>query len=152
MSPKDARWIGNWWVGILAASVLTFLSAFFILGFPEDIKCQKEKGQSYHQTTLTPQEKMAKLPSSLKRLLTNWTFVFNSMAQNCTLLYGEGLSPFVAKILILRFGVAPEKVGNAMTLSVVPPMIGRYYFRPYLVYVVFANCACLYLSVSTIYQ
>ena len=70
---------------------------------------------------------MVKLPAALKRLLTNWAFITNAMAQNCVLMHAQGIAPFVAKILILRFGVAVEKIGNAMALSAFPPMVGMYW-------------------------
>ena len=127
MTPKDLRWIGNWWLGVLVGSIICFLSSVFILGFPKNIKRQEGKRELKNQVEyLSAKEKLAQLPAALKRLLTNWTFITNSMGQNCVLMYAEGLAPFIAKILILRFGVAVEKVGNALTLCAVPPLISMY--------------------------
>lgn len=102
------------------------------LGLPEHIRSQlndtelediKQIDDKHRDMTL--KEKLIELPKILGELLTNWTFVFNSLAFNSTLMFGEGLAPFIAKILILRFGVEPQDVGKALNIALVPPLIGK---------------------------
>ena len=135
LTPKDPRWIGNWWVGFLGAAGVTILSALFLLGFPNPIAGGKFRPGHDHKSStvtgdqmstmddLTGKEKLRDLWCAVKELLTNWTFVLNCMAINCTLLYAEGLAPFIAKILILQYGVEPQKVGEALTVSAAPPLL-----------------------------
>ena len=73
---------------------------------------------------MSAKEKLSDLWCALKEVMTNWTFVFNSLGVNATLMYAEGLAPFIAKILILQYGVEPQKVGNALTIAAAPPLIG----------------------------
>ena len=136
MTPLDPRWIGNWWVGILGAAGICLLSAIFISGFPRIIPSQRDPCNyslqnleaSKHKTSESDfkegfKNKFSEFPGTLKDLLTNWSFVLNCMAVNTTLMYAEGIAPFLAKILILQYGVEPQKVGNALTISVLPAMM-----------------------------
>ena len=126
MTPKDPRWIGNWWVGFLASAGVSVLSALFLLGFPRIVAGGKYRPEKELQAVdnMSAKEKLGELWSALKEVLTNWTFVFNSLGVNATLMYAEGLAPFIAKILILQYGVEPQKVGNALTIAAAPPLIG----------------------------
>ena len=141
MTPLDPRWIGNWWVGLLGSSGVCLLSAIFISGFPRVIPSQRDpcnnhlgKLETSKPTTSKSnfkedlKDKFREFPAVLKYLLTNWSFVFNCLAINTTLMYAEGLAPFIAKVLILQYGVEPEKVGNALTISALPPMISMSLF------------------------
>ena len=103
------------------------------LGLPEHIRSQlndtelediKQIDDKHSEMTL--KEKLIELPKILGELLTNWTFVFNSLAFNSTLMFAEGLAPFIAKILVLRFGVDPQDVGKALNVAIVPPVIGKF--------------------------
>ena len=152
MTPSDPRWIGNWWIGILGASGICLLSATFICGFPPVIPSQKDQRKDY---LINPEKekhvpsaknlkedlkyKFSEFPAILKDLLTNWSFLFNCMAVNCTLMYIEGLSPFIAKVLILQYGVKAEKVGSALTISALPPMISMS------ICLHMKMCMCMYL-------
>ena len=165
MNPSDPRWIGNWWVGILGASGLSFVFSIFIMGFPRNIPCQRDirennlesanvkekKAQELNFKNI--QNKLSELPKILKDLLTNWTFVFNCMAINCVLMYSNGLSPFYAKVIMLHYGVEPEKIGNAMALAAVLPVIGMpiiFYLLAFLLahfFILSAFCSFLFFFV-----
>ena len=141
MTPVDPRWIANWWVGLLGGSGACLLSAIFITGFPRIVKSQKDQCEKYFGNLEKPKQTYLELDfkknlkdkfheflAILKDLLTNWSFVFNCMAVNTSLMYSEGIAPFIAKVLILQYGVQPEKVGNALTLSALPTMISMSLF------------------------
>jgi hypothetical protein len=102
------------------------------LGMPEHIKSQlndteldEVKQIDYRDQKKTLKEKMSEIPKILGELLTNWTYVFNSLAFNSTLMIAEGLAPFIAKILILRFGVEVQEVGKTLNIAIVPPLVGK---------------------------
>ena len=114
----DPRWISSWWLGFLGPAGLCLLVGLITLGLPKHIKSQlsdnelaeiQKNDQNDQEKSL--KEKLIEIPRILKELLTNWTFVFNCLAFNTSLMFAEGLAPFIAKILILRFGVEPTDVG-----------------------------------------
>lgn len=126
MKPDDPRWIGCWWIAFIGAAILCFLTAIFLLCFPASrIKSAKghQTKQPIQPTDLSVKEKFSDFPAALKETLTNWPFIFNTMAVNSTLMIAEGMVPFVAKILIIRFGVAIDKVGLALTVAAIPPLV-----------------------------
>ena len=61
----------------------------------------------------------------LKDLLTNWTFLFNTLGLTATLLYVGALMPFYPKILVLKFGLVPEKIGYILGSMMTPAMAGK---------------------------
>lgn len=131
LTPDSYNWIGNWWLGFLIAAACSVVSAFFILGFPSHIagaKYRLEQNQKMGSEmstvdNLTAKEKLRDLWCALKEILTNWTFVFNCLGLNCNLLIAEGLAPFIAKILILQYGVSLAAIGNTLTIAGAPPLI-----------------------------
>ena len=60
----------------------------------------------------------------LKDVLTNWTFLFNTLGLTATLFYVGALVPFIPKVLLLKFGVTPEKVGYVLGATLTPAMAG----------------------------
>ena len=103
------------------------------LGLPERIRSHlndselediKQIDDKHREMTL--KQKLIELPKILGELLTNWTFLFNSLAFNSTLMFAEGLAPFIAQILVLRFGMDPQDVGKALNITLVPPVIGMF--------------------------
>jgi hypothetical protein len=132
LTPQDPRWISAWWLGFLGPAALCFVVGVITLGLPEHIKSNlndseldeiKRIDEKNPEKTL--KEKMLEIPKMLGALLTNWTYVFNSLAFNSTLMFVEGLTPFIAKILILRYGVEIQDVGKTLNVAIVPPLIGR---------------------------
>ncbi len=104
-----------------------------MLGMPEHIKSQLDdtelaaiKQLDDNNQNKTLKEKFGEIPKILGELLTNWSFVFNSLAFNSTLMFAEGLAPFIAKILILRYGVPAQDVGKTLNIAVVPPLVGKF--------------------------
>ena len=103
------------------------------LGLPEHIKSQLndselDKIKQIHEVDrgMTLKEQMREIPRILKALFTNWAFIFNSLAYNVTLLFLEGLTPFIPKILILRFGVEIDDLGKTLNLALVPAVVRKY--------------------------
>lgn len=104
------------------------------LGMPENVSSQLDDAEieeikkiADKERDLTLKEKMLKMPKILGELFTNWTFVFNSLAFNSTVMFAEGIAPFIAKILILRFGVEVKDVGKVLNVSIVPPLVRKFF-------------------------
>ncbi|XP_028402271.1 solute carrier organic anion transporter family member 4A1-like isoform X2 [Dendronephthya gigantea] len=143
LTPQDPRWISAWWIGFLGPAGLSFLVGVINLGMPEHISSQLNDAEIEEikriddkERDLTLKEKVLKIPKILGELLTNWTFVFNSLAFNSTLMFAEGLAPFIAKILILRFGVKIQDVGKVLNISIVPPLVLGVLFSIFLLRVI----------------
>ena len=61
----------------------------------------------------------------LKELLTNWTFLFNSLGLAIGLIYTGALVPFYPKILQLKFGLRPDETGYYLGILLSPSMAGK---------------------------
>ena len=58
----------------------------------------------------------------LKDILTNWTFLFNTLGMTATVFFMGALGPFLPKVLLLKFGVTSEQVGYVIGATITPAM------------------------------
>ena len=102
-----------------------------ILGFPREFPGSREMREEHIKkgnirkvkNSVKPTLKMI-LPE-LKDLLTNWTFLFNTLGMTATMLYVGGLISFYPKILFLKFGILPQKIGYVLGAVMTPSMAGK---------------------------
>ena len=99
------------------------LLAVLILGFPRELPGSKEKRDQAIKEGYLPKKDL-KLRRKLKdilpatvQLITNPTYLFNTLALTASSLFGGGLGPFIAKFAQLNFGVHPAIAG--LTLGTV---------------------------------
>jgi hypothetical protein len=131
LTARDPRWIGAWWLGFVILGIFIFIFSIMILGFPREFPGSREMREEHIKkgnirkvkNSVKPTLKMI-LPE-LKDLLTNWTFLFNTLGLTATLLYVGGLISFYPKILFLKFGILPQKIGYVLGAVMTPSMAGK---------------------------
>lgn len=116
LTPQDPRWIGAWWLGFLIFGILIVLFSFIMLGFPSAMPGARERRLRHiREGNIKPgndvQPCLRKLPSELKELLNNWTFLFNTLGLTCFLFYFGAVAVFFSKILRVKFGLDAVKAG-----------------------------------------
>ena len=138
LTARDPRWIGAWWLGFLVFGFIILVSSLLVLGFPRELPGAKERRQEHinkgnlRKANNLKKPSLKKILPELKNLLTNWTFVFNTLGLTSTLLYFGAVAPFIPKILQMKFGLKPENTGYALALMVTPTtastlIMGRFF-------------------------
>lgn len=61
------------------------------------------------------------------KLLTNKVLVITIMALTIRMLFSMGMITFLIKIMIVKFGVEPSKVGFMLGIALLPSIISTYY-------------------------
>ena len=55
----------------------------------------------------------------LKKLLTNWAFIFNALGLSAALLFGGSVALFISKIFRMKFDLDPVRSGYVISLLAV---------------------------------
>ena len=99
------------------------LFAILILGFPRELPGSKEKRDQaikeghLPKTDLKLRRKLKDILPATEQLITNPTYLFNTLALTASSLFGGGVGPFIAKFAETNFGVHPAVAG--LTLGTV---------------------------------
>lgn len=120
----DPRWIGAWWAGYLILASLTFFLVPIMAMFPkvlprEALRRRNKASENLEEDSFVKVEKasMKDLGETLKRLVSNRAYFFNTMA---AIFYVFGYVPynyFMNKYLQIQYLVTPS-FANTMTGSV----------------------------------
>ncbi|XP_028413378.1 solute carrier organic anion transporter family member 4C1-like [Dendronephthya gigantea] len=122
LTPKDPRWIGAWWMGFLIFGVLIILCSFVISGFPRMMPGARERRLNHiREGNIKPsndskQPSLRRVPSELKDLLKNLTYVFNTLGLTCLLFYSTAIAIFFSKILRMKFGLDAVRAGYVLAI------------------------------------
>ena len=122
LTPRDPRWIGAWWPGFLIFGSAILLWALIILGFPREMPGAKDLRAKHISQGHLKRANGVEIPRfkdilpELKHLLTNWTFLFNTLALSILMLFASPIATFFAKILRLKFGLDPMTTGYVLAL------------------------------------
>ena len=134
LTPDDPRWIGAWWIGYVIGGFTLLVCFFVILGFPQALPGAKERREQAIEEGSLPRRD-EKLKGSLKDiipatklLLTNKTFMFNTLGITSGSLFGGGMATFLAKILQIKFAISSSTSGIILGAALIPAMAGRYSF------------------------
>ncbi|CAG0924004.1 unnamed protein product [Notodromas monacha] len=111
---EDPRWVGAWWLGFVLIGASLVLPACLIFLFPKKIP---KANNAYHFNVEMAKKEIAKLhagnilvrrkiPSVMKRVLTNKLFMFHLIALNFQLLANVGFFTFSPKYLESQFRVS----------------------------------------------
>ena len=112
--------------------LLFFLLGIIILGFPSLLPGAKERREKLiRKGTLDTKRKIEEVKlkeilPELKSLLSNWTFLFNSLGLSGTFIYSASLVPFLGKILQLKFGLDPVSNGYLLSAIMTPTIAGTF--------------------------
>ena len=111
--------------------ILTSVFSFLLLGFPRELPGAREmreeqiKNGNIRKATKAGKPTLKMLLPELKDILTNWTFLFNTLAQVTVMWYYGAMLPFYPKILLLKFGVTSEQIGYVLGAALTPSMGGK---------------------------
>ena len=132
---NDPRWIGAWWLGFVSFFGVMIISGALLFLFPKKMmkKGQLKRNLSIQEGQLPSldgniQYTVKGLLIQSLRILRNKAFVLTILAVSVKLLYIFGLVTFVAKILILKFGVSHLKASLFVTAIYLPGVIRKLIF------------------------
>ncbi|EDO31714.1 predicted protein, partial [Nematostella vectensis] len=140
LTPDDPRWIGAWWLGYFFGGLLLLLSAIALLGYPREMPGAREI--RYHhkpiEGLLPPRDehiqgRLKDLFPATKALLTNGTFICNTLALSATALIATGLGPFISKFIQSQFGEPSSTAGILSGVIIIPGTAGGIFLGSYLV-------------------
>ncbi|RZF32519.1 hypothetical protein LSTR_LSTR011298 [Laodelphax striatellus] len=112
ITPKDPRWVGAWWLGLVIVSSTLMLVSFAMFMFPKQLGSHRPT-----TTTLAPVESrkpnrgrrnpsLRDFPKAVKRLLKNDILMFRTASSVLHLLPIAGLYTFLPKYLESQFRLA----------------------------------------------
>jgi phosphotransferase system glucose/maltose/N-acetylglucosamine-specific IIC component len=85
LSPKDQRWIGNWWIGSLVGAFVLFFLAFVIMAFPKQLpRAKAQREEAIKKSEIPAHDKKISgnikdiLPAT-KSLVCNPVYVFQTL-------------------------------------------------------------------------
>jgi hypothetical protein len=131
LTARDPRWIGAWWLGFVIFGILIFFLSILLLGFPRELPGAMEMREEHIKKGNIRKVKNSGRPTlktilpELRDMLTNWTFLFNALGLTATIFYFGAVVPFYSKILGLKFGLIPEKIGYVLGSMMTPCMAGK---------------------------
>lgn len=160
-------WVGAWWLGFILAASIGLLVAIPLTAFPKLLpgaqKIKASKVTEMHQKLQDSEAvnsgfgtSMRDLPTSLKILLWNPTFVFLSLAGASEGMLVSGLATFLPKIIESQFSIAASSAALYVGLVTVPGAGGGTFFGGYLVKKLKLRCSgimkvCIAFSVTCIF-
>ncbi|XP_033100149.1 solute carrier organic anion transporter family member 4A1-like [Anneissia japonica] len=145
IEPGDPAWVGAWWIGFLVGGVLAFLSAIPLSGFPRELpttaKIRAEKVSEAHADSKeekTTQEgfgtSVKDFPKAFMYLITNPTFMFNTIAACSEGLVLSGFATFMPKFVENQFVQTAGRAAALVGIAAVPAagggtVLGGYFVK-----------------------
>ncbi|XP_076662567.1 organic anion transporting polypeptide 26F isoform X1 [Halictus rubicundus] len=145
LTPESNVWVGAWWIGFLAAAVLSFIIAIPILAFPAALPGSEELAkervseahekpkQSASSETIEAFSKIRELPRALTELLGNPGFFMLNLAGASEGLLIAGFAAFLPKLIENQFNVSASSAALLMGLVTVPAGGGGTFLGGYLI-------------------
>lgn len=130
MTPEDMRWIGAWWLPYLLLGLMVIVNAPNILGFPQRLPGSRAACIENMQEGNIPANdpKIETAPSGIiyatSSLLKNKTYIFNTLALCCTVFYVAAVGPFLIRVIMIKYGADPKKIGLAFGIVLLLGSIG----------------------------
>ncbi|CAB3979608.1 solute carrier organic anion transporter family member 4A1-like [Paramuricea clavata] len=124
LSPKDQRWLGNWWIGSLVGAFVMFVVAFVIMGFPRQLpraKAQREEAIKNKEIPAHDQKISGNIKDIIpatKRLVCNPVYVFQSLGVWAQVVLGAGVGPFLYKLIRIHYGATQALAGVGVGMIV----------------------------------
>uniref|UniRef100_A0A3P8SSP9 Solute carrier organic anion transporter family member n=1 Tax=Amphiprion percula TaxID=161767 RepID=A0A3P8SSP9_AMPPE len=107
ITPKDARWVGAWWMGFLVSSGLLLISSIPFWFLPRSLPKQEEDGLQQQKTT--PGAPPVRFLPSLKRLLGTPAYFLLLCGSILKFNSFIGLLTFKAKYMEQQFGQSASR-------------------------------------------
>ena len=131
ITPKDHRWIGAWWLGFLVFGLLFWLLAIVISGFPSSLPGAKERREKHiregnlQKKSSRKEPRLREIIPEIKTLISNKTFLFNSLGVSVSFTFTSALVPFLGKLLHLKFELDPVKNGYLISAVLTPTAVSK---------------------------
>ncbi|KFM61342.1 Solute carrier organic anion transporter family member 4A1, partial [Stegodyphus mimosarum] len=152
LTSSSSVWVGAWWIGFIFTAILGALVAIPLTAFPKTLpgalRIKAEKKTEMHQKLQNSEAvqtgfgtSLRDLPSSLRFLLTNPTFVFLSLAGATEGMLVSGLATFLPKVIESQFSIAASWAAVLVGLVTIPGAGGGTFLGGYLVKKLNLRCA-----------
>ena len=105
--------------------------SILLLGFPRELPGAKElreeqiKKGNIRKVKNSGKPTLKQILPELKDMLTNGTFMFNTLGVTAAVFYFGAVVPFYPKILLLKFRLLPEKIGYILGTLMTPCTAGK---------------------------
>ncbi|XP_008554726.1 solute carrier organic anion transporter family member 4A1 isoform X1 [Microplitis demolitor] len=166
MTPDSNVWIGAWWIGFVAATIVCIIVAIPIIAFPASLpgaeELAKEKVSEAHEkspsaggTSTEAFSRIRELPRALTELLGNPAFFMLNLAGASEGLLIAGFAAFLPKLIENQFSVTASSAALLMGLVTVPAGGGGTFLGGYLIkrwnlpcsgilkFCIFSTAACI---------
>lgn len=102
ITPKDPRWVGAWWLGLVCISALLMLASLAMFAFPKRLStCRIVAPSMKKRERKNPS--LRDFPKAIKRLLKNDILMFRTASSVLHILPIAGLYTFLPKYLESQF-------------------------------------------------
>lgn len=105
INPKDPRWVGAWWLGLVLVSAMLMLASLAMFAFPKRLStCRIISQTKSRRERKNPS--LRDFPKAVKRLLRNDILMFRTASSVLHILPIAGLYTFLPKYLESQFRLA----------------------------------------------
>lgn len=101
-TPKDPRWVGAWWLGLVCISALLMLASLAMCAFPKRLSTCRVVAPSVKKRE-RKNPSLKDFPKAIKRLLKNDILMFRTASSVLHILPIAGLYTFLPKYLESQF-------------------------------------------------
>ncbi|KAG8290016.1 hypothetical protein J6590_092190 [Homalodisca vitripennis] len=102
ITPKDPRWVGAWWLGLVCISALLMLASLAMFAFPKRLSTCRVVAPSVKKRE-RKNPSLKDFPKAIKRLLKNDILMFRTASSVLHILPIAGLYTFLPKYLESQF-------------------------------------------------
>lgn len=102
VTPKDPRWVGAWWLGLVCISALLMLASLAMFAFPKRLSTCRVVAPSVKKRE-RKNPSLRDFPKAIKRLLKNDILMFRTASSVLHILPIAGLYTFLPKYLESQF-------------------------------------------------
>ena len=131
---SDPRWIGAWWLGFVSLFGILIISGTLLLLFPKQMKDGKLKRDAAIKKGHLPSPD-DKIQYTIKgffmesiKIMLNKAFILATLALTAKALFAIGMTAFLEKILVVKFGVNSYKASMLIGFFLTFGMICKYCF------------------------
>ncbi|XP_065648193.1 solute carrier organic anion transporter family member 4C1 isoform X3 [Hydra vulgaris] len=126
---NDSEWVGAWWLGFLVMFGFLMISGFLLLFFPKKLPGGDKKREEAIKLGNLPQSDLS-VKYTIKgfiiesfKMLRNKSFMLSVLGLTVKSLFGVSIGTFFSKLLILKFGIPPDKANMILGAVLAPTMI-----------------------------
>lgn len=121
LNPSHPIWVGAWWIGFLISGGMAWACAIFIGSYPPTLPSSEKKQQvSVSSKDESKLVGLKQMPSAIKSLLLNPTYMFISVGGAADGLVIAGLSAFLPKFIQSQYKFTASLSSGIVGLLVIP--------------------------------